>query len=498
MEKKSFYITTAIDYANAPPHLGHALEKVQADVIARYKRFSGKEVMFLTGTDEHGVKNVRAADSIGMDVKQFVEKNTKLFEKLADALDISNDSFIRTTDKKRHWPAVEKVWKELDKNGDIYKKEYEGLYCVGHEAFVTQKDLVDGKCVIHNKEPEVIREENYFFRLSKYTDKIKENITKESLRIIPEGGKNEILQLLDDGLEDVSFSRPSKDLSWGIPVPGDKTQTIYVWADALTNYISALGYGDKDHETSLLFKTFWPADVHMIGKDILRFHAAIWPGILLSLGLPLPRMLFVHGFISIGGKKMSKSTGNVVDPFVLIEKYGADALRYYLLREITPTKDGDFTWEKFNERYAGDLAKGLGNLVSRVITLASSHIDNSFKGVRTKELDDFLDERWIAYHIALEEFRFNEALRIVWELVAWGDKRVDSTKLWELPASTPERFREIISELAVLLGTIGHMIRPFLPGTANKIFEQLGVDPDSKNEWRFTMKKGEPLFPKIG
>ena len=495
--KKSFYITTSIDYANASPHIGHALEKIQADVIARYKRLSGEDVMFLIGTDEHGIKNVRAAEKIGIDVEKFVEKNTKLFEKLADVLNISNDDFIRTTDKKRHWPAVEKVWKELDKNGDIYKKEYEGLYCVGHEAYVTQKDLADGKCAIHNQEPEVIKEENYFFRISKYADKIKENITKGSLQIVPEGSKNEILQLLEDGLEDVSFSRRSEDLSWGIPVPGDKTQTIYVWADALTNYISALGYGDKEGKASLQFKKFWPADIHMIGRDILRFHAAIWPGILLSLGLPLPKELFVHGFISMDGEKMSKSIGNVVDPFVLVEKYGADALRYYLLREVAPNKDGDFTLKKFDERYSSDLAKGLGNLVSRVMTLASSNLKDPFSGVRTKELDDFLDHHWDSYHLALEDLRFNEALRIIWEVIAWGDKKVDSTKVWELVSVNPTRFKEIISELSVLVATIGHMIRPFLPDTADKIFKQLGVDPCSKDEWRFKLKKGEALFPKV-
>ena len=496
MPKNKFYITTAIDYANAAPHLGHALEKVQADVLARYHRIAGDNVFFSTGTDEHGVKNARAAQVAGLSPAAFVDANAAVFQKLTAALNISNDIFLRTTDKRAHWPAVVKVWKKLSANGDIYKKEYEGLYCVGHEAFVTQKDLVEGKCALHQKEPELIREENYFFRLSRYAQAIESAITNDTFRVLPAHSKNEALQFLGEGLEDVSFSRPSKDLSWGIPVPGDASQTIYVWADALTNYLSAIGYGDKEDSEGSQFKTFWPADVHIIGKDILRFHALIWPGILLSVGLPLPKVLFAHGFISVGGEKMSKTIGNVIDPFVYIEQYGADALRYYLLREIPSSQDGDFTAEKFRERYEGDLANGLGNLLARVVTLGEKHIQKSFPGARSDALDEFLDVHWAGYHEALEAYRFDEALRIVWDILAYGDKMVDSSKLWELPETHPERFEEIIAQLAGLLATVAHMLRPFLPKSASRMFVQLGIDPESSDEWVFTMKKDAVIFPR--
>ena len=325
--------------------MGYALEIIQADVFARYRRILGEEVFFLTGTDEHGAKVTKAAEKEGKSPKEFVDKISGEFRELKEVLNLSNDDFIRTTDEKRHWPIVKKVWQKLKENGDIYKKKYQGLYCVGCEAFITKKDLIDGKCKIHQKEPEIVEEENYFFRLSKYSKKIEEIIEKDEVKIIPEERKNEMLSFIGQGLEDVSFSRPRKDLKWGIPVPDDESQTIYVWADALINYISALGGFEKGE-----FKEFWPPDIHFLGKDILRFHATIWLGMLLSLGLELPKNIFVHGFITSNGQKMSKSLGNVIDPFELVKKYGADAVRYFLLREIPPTEDGDFTYEKFEAK----------------------------------------------------------------------------------------------------------------------------------------------------
>ena len=296
-----FYITTAIDYPNAKPHIGHALEKLYADTIARYKRIQGYDVFYLTGTDEHGVKNVRAAQKAGIPVAKFIDKNVEGFKELIGALNISNDYFIRTTNKKLHWPAVHKIWRAFEKNKDIYKKEYQGLYCAGHEAFVTRKDLdKNGSCVDHGTPPEPVKEENYFFKLSRYAKRVHGLIKSGKLEIIPSERKNEILKFLEKKVEDISFSRPRKDLKWGIVVPGDKTQTIYVWADALTNYISALGWGTA---SSAKFKKYWPADLHVIGKDILRFHAAYWPAMLLSAGLPLPKKIFVHGFVSVEGKK---------------------------------------------------------------------------------------------------------------------------------------------------------------------------------------------------
>ena len=356
---KKFYISTSIAYANAPPHLGFALELVQADVLTRYQRSLKKDIFFLTGTDEHGAKVVKAAERAPKTPKDFVDEISWKFKALAKVLDISNDDFIRTSDQKRHWPEVRKVWLKLKENGDIYKKKYQGLYCVGCEAFITKKDLADGKCRIHQKEPEVIKEENYFFRLSRYSKMITEILRMGKINIIPETRKNEMLSFVGQGLEDISFSRPRKDLKWGIPVPNDETQTIYVWADALTNYLSGA-------------KNRWPADIQCIGKDILKFHSLIWPGMLLSLGLPLPKVILVHGFITVAGQKMSKSLGNVIDPFELVKKYGTDAVRYFLLREIPPTEDGDFTYEKFEGRYNADLAKGLGNLAARVITMAGN------------------------------------------------------------------------------------------------------------------------------
>ena len=468
-----FYITTSIAYVNAPPHIGFALESIQADVIARYSRLLGKEVFFLTGTDEHGAKICRAAEKEDKSPEEFTNEISAKFKKLKDVLNLSNDDFIRTTDQKRHWPSAQKVWLKLKENGDIYKKEYQGFYCVGCEAFITKKDLIEGKCIYHQKEPEVIKEENYFFRLSKYQDKIKEAIEKNEIEIVPESRKNEMLSFIEQGLEDISFSRPRKDLKWGIPVPDDNSQTIYVWADALVNYISALDYvnnGDK-------FKKFWPADVHCIGKDIQKFHCLIWPGMLISLGLEFPKKIFVHGYLTSNGQKMSKSLGNVIDPFELVKKYGADAVRYFLLREIPPTEDGDFSYEKFEKRYNSDLAGGLGNLVARVITLAAKIKELGGDVVFKKEISKTQEE----YRKTFEEFKFNETLVIIWSLISFCDEYIEKEKPWQ----EGEKQEEVISNLLFALSEIAKLLEPFLPETSEKIFNQLKT------------KKSEPLFPRI-
>lgn len=466
-----FYITTSIAYTNAPPHIGFALETIQADVLARYHRILGDDVFFLTGTDEHGAKIAKASEKSGKNPQEFTDEISVKFQELTKGLNLSNDDFIRTTDQARHWPTVKDVWLKLKENNDIYKKNYKGLYCVGCEAFITQKDLIDGKCKIHLKEPEAINEENYFFRLSKYSNNIKELIEKGEVKIIPQEKKNEMLSFIKaslpagrQGLEDVSFSRPSKDLKWGIPVPDDDSQTIYVWADALVNY--------------LLPKKYWPADIHCLGKDILRFHATIWLGMLLSLKLSLPKSIFVHGFITSNGQKMSKSLGNVVDPFELIEKYGADAVRYFLLREIPSTEDGDFTIEKFEQRYNSDLASGLGNLVARVIAMArDGHIPDKFSvDPRFKIISDVKDR----YKKALGDFKFNEALIAIWELISFCDKVVNEEKPWE------GEKEKVISDLLLTIGEIAELLRPFLPETSEKILEQL------------KLKKSQPLFPRLG
>jgi len=494
-QSKKFYVTTSIVYTNAPPHIGFAFESIQADVIARYHRLLDEEVFFLTGTDEHGAKVAKAAEEEGKNPKEFVDEISKKVKDLKKTLNLSNDDFIRTTDKKRHWLAVKKVWLKLKENSDIYKKKYRGFYCSGCEAFVTKKDLKNGKCVIHQKTPEIIEEENYFFRLSKYSKKIKRIIEKDIIKIIPETRKNENLSFVKKGLEDISFSRPRKDLKWGIPVPADKTQTIYVWNDALINYISALSYT----ENSKKFQKFWPADVHCIGKDIQKFHCLIWPGMLLSLGLPLPKIIFVHGFITVAGRKMSKSLGNVIDPFELVKKYGTDPVRYFLLREIPPTEDGDFTYEKFEQRYNSDLASGLGNLVARVLTLAEKI---AIKSYNPKIIKPKVDKTWKDYKKALDGFKFNDALVSIWKLISFCDKYIEKERPWELLKSQKlkvkgQKLEIILNNLLFTLANIAQMLRPFLPETSEKIFRQLGVRPTAKKFWEFKIRKSKPLFPRL-
>lgn len=469
--KNKFYITTSIAYTNMLPHLGFALELIQADVLARYHRISGDNVFFLTGTDEHGKKVAEAAKKENKSPLEFSSQIAAKFKKLTEILNVSNDDFIRTTDKKRHWPVVKKVWAGLKKSGDIYKKKYSGLYCIGCEAFITKKDLKEGRCFIHDKEPEKIEEENYFFRLSKYSKEIEGSIKKNKIKIIPESRKNEMLSFVRRGLKDVSFSRPRKDLKWGIPVPDDEHQTIYCWADALTNYLS--GAPGR-----------WPADIQFIGKDIQKFHCLIWPGMLFSLGLGLPKIIFVHGFITIGGQKMSKSLGNVIDPFQLVEKYGTDSVRYFLLREIPPNEDGDYTWQKFEKRYNADLASGLGNIVARVITMAGKLKAKNKKlklKVKNQEFNRVINETWRNYHKALKEFKFNEALITVWELISFCDVYIEKEKPWKESVKQPL----IINDLLFSLENISQLLKPFLPETSEKISQQLKT------------KKSKPLFPRI-
>ena len=486
MNGSRFYITTSITYANAPPHIGFALEEVQADVIARSHRLKGDEVLFLTGTDEHGMKIVRAASSAGRTPEEFVDENAKRLMSLKAPLNLSWDDFIRTTDRSRHWPGAKLMWEKLTAAGDIYKKSYRGLYCVGHEAFVTQKDLVDGKCSDHGTEPETVEEENYFFRLSRYSGEIKKKIENGELEIVPHTRKNEILSLIGkNGLEDVSFSRPAKDLSWGIPVPGDSSQTMYVWCDALANYLSAIGYGRNEE-----YKEWWPANVQVIGKDILRFHAAIWPGMLLSAGLPLPKKIFVHGFITVNGEKMSKTKGNVVDPAELAGKYGADAVRYYLLREISPTEDGDFSAAKFVERYNADLANGLGNFVSRVLTLGAGL--GKIRGGLNPDSSIVEEVEMVKKTVQkkVSELKFNEALSAAWSLISFGDGYINESAPWNI--ENYEKREEVIFNLVVMVDNLAAMLRPFLPQTSEKIAGFINwEDGDLK------VKKPDVLFPRV-
>ncbi len=479
MEK--FYITTSIVYTNADPHIGFAEESIQADVLARWHRALEEDVYFLTGTDEHGSKIAKKAKELNKNPQDFVDEISQKVKELAGVLNLSNNDFIRTTDKKRHWPVVEKVWKKLEENGDLYKKKYEGLYCIGCETFVKEKDLEDGKCSIHKKDLEIVEEENYFFKLSKYQDEIKERIEKDELKIIPETRKNEVLGFIRQGLEDISFSRSKEKLEWGIPVPGDDSQVMYVWADALSNYISALDYDDGDK-----FKKYWPVDVHCIGKDILKFHALIWPAMLLSLGIDLPKKIFVHGFIGVNGQKMSKSLGNVVDPFELVKKYGTDAVRYYLLREIPSAGDGDFTYEKFEQRYNSDLASGIGNLLARVRTMAESV---GFKNGNIKDVEPEIIKTQETYKKALEEFKFNEALKSIWDLISFCDRYIEREKPWERQKNSAKT----LDNLLIVLDNIVELLEPFLPETSEKIKKEI-----ARKNGKFSNPKSEVLFPRLG
>jgi len=556
-KQNKFYITTSIAYANAAPHIGYAMEICQADVLARYHRMKSDDVFFLSGTDENGSKIKKTALEKKMDPQKFVDENSAKFQLLLDTLNISNNDFIRTTDKNRHWPAAQKLWNKLVESGDIYKSNYEGYYCVGCEAYLTEKDLVDGKCPNHQKAPEKIKEENYFFKLSKYSKIIQEKIESGKLEILPESRKNEILNVIKGGLKDISFSRPKKVLDWGVPVPNDETQTMYVWCDALTNYISALGYGDFDSNSPLEmgkgcvnFQKYWPADIHLIGKDILRFHAAIWPAMLLSAGLPLPKKIFVHGFITSGGQKISKSLGNTIDPFEVVDKYGMDALRYYLLKEIPSGGDGDFSFERFEEVYQTDLANGLGNLVSRTLTLAKKYFDSKVpekkKGdtERRYEIHSsyispykfYFKETWESIDKFINNFKLNKALefiisfgdtskqfpigntnfkdrRVLEGIVARQNKLIQESKPWELIKTDEEITRYYVYDLLESLRHIAWMIYPFMPETAMKIFTQLFADEQERKielnknlkqaqKWGrlkpgIKIKKGEILFPRL-
>jgi len=471
---KKIFISTAIDYVNAVPHLGHCFEKIQADVVARYSRLLGREVFFLTGTDENSLKNVRAAKKEGISVRDLVDKNSKRFYELKSILNLSFDDFIKTTEE-RNVVGVQKLWLACKK--DIYIKKYKGLYCVDCEEFYKEEELINGLCPEHKTEPEIIEEENYFFKLSNYQKQLEEIIEKDKIKIIPKGRKNEILSFIKSGLQDFCISRSSKRAQgWGIDVPGDTTQKIWVWFDALSNYINALDYGERNKN----FEEWWQKNenkLHCIGKGIIRFHLIYWPVILLSAGLALPNKIFVHGYITVDGQKMSKSLGNVINPFELVKKYGTDAVRYYLLREIPPTEDGDFTYEKFEARYNSDLAGGIGNLVARVLGIAGKTAIKKSKP--TEVTSERIKEAKKSYASALEKFKFNEALLAVWNLISYCDKYINDEKLWETKKP------EVINDLFCALDEISTLLLPFLPETAEKIKKAVKD------------KKSEILFPKI-
>jgi methionyl-tRNA synthetase len=469
-----YYITTAIPYPNGKPHLGFGFEVIIADVIARYHRLIGDNVHMLAGTDEHGLKVFQSAQKEGLTFQEYVDKNSQEFIDLKEVVNFSYDDFIRTTDQKKHWPGSLKLWEECLKAGKIYKKTYTGLYCVGCEEFKQEKDLVNGECPEHKKAPEKVEEENYFFKLTDFADQIKEKIESGEINIYPESRKNEVLGLLKQGCEDFSVSRPSSRIPWGVPVPNDESQTMYVWFDALANYITAIGYGQNEEE----FNKWWPADLHVIGKGISRFHAIFWPAMLLTANLPLYKNLLIHGYVNIGGEKISKSLGNVISPQDVLEKYGEtarDPLRYFLLRYITIAEDGNFSYEEFERSYNGELANGLGNLVARVAALAQK---NNLTAPE-KELSLFSEVEG-----AINSFKLNEAVNFIWSKISEADKKINEEKPWELEG---EKAKEVLTDLVQKIQQIAYNLQPFLPETAEKIL----------NQYKGEIKTSAPLFPRI-
>lgn len=471
---KKLYVTTAIPYANAKPHIGNALDYLLADIWTRYQKQQGREVRFQVGTDEHGNKIAAKAGQNNMQPQAYVDNMYGNFEILIKAVGAEYTDFIRTTDA-RHKTSVQYIWRQLEPY--IYKGKYEGWYCVGHEAFFTDKEAAgtNGICPDHNQPYQHLSEENYYFRLSSFTEKIKDAIERHKFEIVPEYRKNELLALLDHGLEDISISRPKKSLSWGIPVPGDESQVIYVWIDALSNYLTVLGYPEDES-----WREYWPADIQVVGKDILRFHAAIWPAMLLGLDLPLPKKLLAHGFINVGGAKMSKTVGNVVDPMEIIENYGADAFRYYFSRHVPTLDDGDFTWDKFETAYNTELSNDLGNLVQRVVAM----VDRYQSGVVGDSLRAEHDSQ--NYHDAMKNLTFNRALDEVWVMVRSLNQYLEEVKPWQVAKqkdTDPEAESHLGEILAHSVGTLQQIARlaePFMPSTAaaiSQIFKDGVISP---------------------